>query len=106
MTRRLVLLSALLTALTLSNANSATVQQGVTDCGTWVKARSEKTADNLEAHLLGLLNGMALSSDCINGNHLKIKQRRFSRQIERQPIHARNKALDPSEDMLMHSSFV
>ncbi len=36
--------------------------EGDVDCGTWVSARSGKTASNLEHYLQGLLNGMAIGS--------------------------------------------
>lgn len=38
------------------------VLEGRLDCGNWIEARTKRSADRLEHYLIGLLNGMALTS--------------------------------------------
>jgi len=59
---RTVLSISLAFALALACDNGAgqgIAQIGANDCGVWVKARKENRASLLEAHLIGLLDGMA-----------------------------------------------
>ena len=50
-------------ALSLAYGNSAGQgiwTEGTVDCGMWVTARKQNSAQAFEGHLLGLLNGLAL----------------------------------------------